>query len=227
MAKKSKTTKKTKTKKSAEPKRLEKGTKSDWFIILVPVIIIIILIAAVIGMKYFYKPQSKIQIIEYNGFIFVNQSGIWTTQIQPQGKLYDLMFKHSPNEVDDIYITYNLNWFSGLTAERKHIYITFDPEDNNLGYIALAAADLTRALTIVYGIKPVAACTKNITEACIKAPKVTCDSTTLPVIYITSNPKQSITYTGNCLIITGEKEELSKAVQRVLFDWYQIKSGNQ
>ncbi len=196
--------------------------KNDWFILIIPVVIIVVLIAAVFGVKYFYKPKEKIQTINFNGFIFTNESGIWKTQMQMQDKLYDLMFKYNPYDVENITINYRLNKFSELTAERRYMYITFDPEDDNLAYIALAAADLTRALTRVYGIKPVAACTKNITDACSDVPIKTCETTSMPVIYIDDNPIQNITYKANCLTIQGEKDDLLKAVQRVLFDWYKI-----
>lgn len=203
-------------------KKKKELIKNDWVIIVIPVIIILIIIGAVLGIKYIYKPKEKIQTVEFNGFTFVNDSNIWKTQIQMQNKVYNLMFKYNPYDVEDIKINYHFNWFTKLTAERRYMYITFDPEDKNMAYIALAAADLTRALTRVYGIKPVATCTKNITDACAKVPIKTCKTTSMPVIYIDDNPIQSITYRDNCLTIQGEKDDLLKAVQRVLFDWYKI-----
>ena len=50
----------------------------------------------------------------------------------------------------------------------------------------------------------------------------TCKTTTMPIIYIDDDPIQKIIYEGNCLTIQGEKDDLLKAVQRVLFDWYKI-----
>jgi len=203
-------------------KKKKELTKSDWLIIVIPVIIILVIIGGVLGIKFFYKPQPKIQTIEFNGFTFVNDSNIWKTQIQMQNKIYNLMFKYNPYDVEDIKINYHFNWFTKLTAERRYMYITFDPEDDNLGYIALAATDLTRALTRVYGITPVATCTKNITDGCSNVPIKTCKTTSMPVIYLDDNPVQNITYAANCLTIQGENDDLLKAVQRVLFDWYKI-----
>ena len=208
--------KKKRTKKKSEIK------KNDLVVILIPIIIIALLIGAVFAIKYIYKPKPKIQTLEFHGFIFKNESDIWTTQMQIKDQLYNLMFKYSPYDVENIKINYLPNNFSKLTSMHNYIYITFDPEDDNLAYIALGAADLGRALTRVYGIKPIAACTKNITEACSNVPIHTCDTTARPVIYLDDDPVQNITYEGNCLTIQGKKDDLLKAVQRVLFEWYKI-----
>ena len=84
-------------------------TKSDWFIIVIPVIIIVVLIGGVLGIKYFYKPKTEIQTIEFNGFTFVNDSNIWKTQIQMQNNVYNLMFKYNPYDIEDIRINYHFN----------------------------------------------------------------------------------------------------------------------
>jgi len=196
--------------------------KNDWIFILIPLIIILLLIGGIFAIRYIYKPKPNVQSVEFNGFVFVNQSGVWTTQMQMQDHLYDLMFKYNPYDVKDIEITYMPNNFSKLTALHDKMYIVFDPEDENLGYIALAATDISRALTRVYGITPIAACTKNLTTACANVPIQTCNTTGRPVIYLDNDPTQKIIYTGNCLIIQGEKDDLLKAVQRVLFEWYKI-----
>ena len=206
-------------KKPVTKKKLE---KNDLVFIFVPVVIVVLLLAGVFAIKYVYNPRPKIQSVEFNGFTFVNESGIWTTQMQVNDRLYNLMFKYSPYDVEDIEITYLPNNFSKLTDLHNFIYITFDPEDKNMAYIALAAADISRALTRVYGLKPIAACTKNITEACAEVPIHTCDTTKRPVIYLDDDPVQDIIYEGNCLIIKGERDDLLKAVERVLFEWYKI-----
>ncbi len=205
------------------PKKKKKSWyKNDWFMILVPVAIICLAIGAIFGIKYIIKPKPNYQVIDYNGFTFVNLSGIWMTNMVFSGRDYELMFKYPPYEVENISIKYDFNWFTKLTSERKQIYITFDPEDKNLQYVALAAADVSRALTRVYGLEPIAACTKNITEACATIPIKTCQTTTMPVIYLDDNPLQNITYRGNCLTIQGEGEDLLKAVEKVLLNWYKI-----
>lgn len=209
-------------KKKKAKKQTKKELKKDWIYIMIPALIIILLIAAVVAIRFIPHFKPGPQTIEFHGFLFENKSGIWMTQMQVKDNLYDLMFKYNPYDVEDIYIDYLPNNFSKLTEIHNFIYITFDPEDENMAYIALAATDLTRALTRVYRINPIAACTKNVTEACAKVPIHTCDTTKRPVILLDDDPVQSITYSKNCLTITGEKDELLKAVQRVLFEWYKI-----
>jgi hypothetical protein len=209
--------------KKAKKKTIKKNkTKNDWVLILVPVVIILVIIGGIFAVKYFFKPEPTYQAIEYNGFTFVNVSNIWITHMEFNGRDYQLMFKYPPNEVEDIPITYKLNWFTKLTSERKQIYITFDPEDDNLGYIALVATDLSRALSRVYNLQPIAACTKNITEACSDRPIKTCDNTSMPVIYLNDDPNTSIIYSENCLTISGEKENIVKATEKVILNWYKI-----
>ncbi len=218
-----KKTKRGKSKKSTRKKQSKKkDDKTDLKFVLIPAFIIVALILGVVAIKFFYKPEAELQQIEYNGFIFTNQSNVWLTQIQINNQLYNLMFKYPPAEVEDIKINYLPNNFTKLTQQHNHIYITFDPEDENLGYIAVSAADLSRALRRVYGLTPIPACTKNVTSGCAKAAIQTCNTTERPVIYIDNNPVQDITYKGNCLIIQGEKEDLTKAVEKVILNWYKI-----
>ena len=203
-------------------KKKKSWFKSDWAMILIPVVIILVAIGTIFGIKYFIKPKPNYQVIDYNGFTFVNLSGIWMTKMVFNDRDYELIFKYSPYDVENISVKYDFNWFTKLTSERKQIYITFDPEDKNLQYVALAAADVSRALTRVYGLQPIAACTKNITEACANRPIKTCQTTTMPIIYLNEDPVQKITYRGNCLTIQGEGEDLLKAVEKVLLNWYKI-----
>ncbi len=218
--------KKTKTEKIKKPTKKKqskkKDDKTDLKFVLIPALIIVVLILGVIAIKFFYKPEAELQQIEYNGFIFTNQSNIWMTQIQIDNKLYNLMFKYPPYEVENIKINYLPNNFTKLTKQHNHIYVTFDPEDNNMAYIAVSAADLSRALTRVYGLTPIPACTKNVTSGCASAAIQTCNTTGRPTIYIDDDPIQDITYKGNCLIIQGEKEDLTKAVEKVILNWYKI-----
>ncbi|MEM4261289.1 MAG: hypothetical protein QXG00_08650 [Candidatus Woesearchaeota archaeon] len=160
---------------------------------------------------------------EYNGVAFIKEGRFWTSTVKIHNYEYYLELYYGPREVEDINIIYNLNNFTFLTSRHKEAYIVFDPRDSNLTNIALASATLSRSLTDVYGITPIAACTEK-TQYCENRPIiVSCASRPdRAIIFIRSSNITRVEYSGNCLFVEGKNEELLRATEKTRLGWYGI-----
>ena len=161
----------------------------------------------------------------YNGFSFVKLNNLWYSQVQTQGTLLDISFEYHPTELEDIGMEKLSKQFYNL----ENIYITFNPDDEGLQYVAVAAGKLTLGLSRAGNIMPLAACTKNITEPCQQRPIVSCDNApdSVAVIQLEQAEKTSIEIKRNCVLITGKDKELTRAAERFLMGMYGIIFMNQ
>lgn len=165
----------------------------------------------------------------YNGYSFVYYDGLWYTQIYNSisEDLYDVPLHYGPKNLTDIVITGDVTPFfnavlrGNISNTSLRYYLTFDPTDEALGYVALASGELSQNLVTTFNIAPVSACTIEDSQ-CTSVPLVTCDSTAEPVIYITSGTPTLIYANGNCITIQGEDADLVRAVDRFLYKLYNI-----
>jgi len=156
----------------------------------------------------------------YNGFSFVYLDNLWYTQVmRPDGTLLDIPLRFGPKDIENVST-------EGVIDEsfmKNEVYVTFDPTDTPLSYVALSASELSSNLASGMGVLPVAACSENETDACAIRPIVDCDDKDKAVIYLKkSNSSASVKLNGNCVILEGEDWELIKAVDRFLYKWYQV-----
>jgi len=116
--------------------------------------------------------------------------------------------------------------FIGSVNERfnsSNLYITFDPRGKDVfKYEALAAAELTINLAMVFGIEPVAACAYNVSEACYDRPIVSCQDEDKGVIFLREADETLVSLENNCMIVQGPGKDLLRAVDRVLYVLYGI-----
>lgn len=165
----------------------------------------------------------------YNSYSFVYYDGLWYTQILNQfsGELYDVPLHFGPKNLTDIIITGDLNeYFSRIAGNNisnytYQTYLTFDPNEEEMGYIALATGELTQNLARTFGIAFIPACTEEGT-GCENVPIITCNSTDAPVVHIKIGTPTVIYAQDNCLTIQGEGKELVRAVDRFLLKLYNI-----
>lgn len=154
----------------------------------------------------------------YNGlYSFVLFDGLWYTQLVTSGGAtqYNIPFHHGPKEVENISIYGQLN-YSNLD-KYKNFFMTFDPDDDDLSYIAASTSESNFVFIQVFGKGVIGSCTKNAT-GCEDRPKVKCNSTSAPVFYFGSEDETNVLYIDNCVIIAGKERELFKATDRMLFD---------
>lgn len=205
------------------------------------VLIVISVIAILVLLIFFAKTSSKkpmtleemhLALIRgelsadegfiYNGFSFVYFNDLWNTQVRSKGygKTFDIQIRNSPLELEDVIISGDPLHFFGELQSRA-LYITFDPEDDNLSRVALAGAELSRNLGDVFGIKAYSACTKNVTGICQLRPTITCEDP-YPTIYIKQAEKTAIIRDKDCIILQGDGEGVVKATERLMLGWYGV-----
>ncbi len=156
----------------------------------------------------------------YNGYSFVYFDGLWYTQIQRKDEtLVDIPLHFGPRELEDISFTGKIN----EQFMQDEVYITFDPTDSSLKFVALSSAELSLNLAKGIEVMPVAACDKNETVACENRPILTCDDKDKAIVYLRqTDDTGAVKLDGNCVELTGDGWELVKAVDRFLLQWYQI-----
>jgi hypothetical protein len=165
----------------------------------------------------------------YNGYSFVFYDNLWYTQIANQftGDLYNIPLHFGPKNLTDIVITGDLSpFFAGLSGNNIsnytfQTYLTFNPADEQLGYVALATGELTQNLAQTFSIAFIPACTQEGT-GCETVPIVTCDSTEAPVLFLKSGSPTLVYADNNCITIQGEGAELVRATDRLILKLYNV-----
>jgi len=202
-------------------------------------------LAAVVGillifsLAFFYLYQGrKVQIerepeyYDYNEFRFVKQGPLWVTQVQSGKYVYTIRLHYGPRDLEDVKVS---GIFSQKFADANYVYLSFEPEnvqpvtttvgDSEEGGEAeeskmiLAASELSIILSQAIRRNPIAACTRNETAACNDRPIVPCNREGEPVIYLVDRGEASVRFMGDCIGLTGEGDEIVKAVDRLLLFW--------
>ncbi len=207
-------------------------------------IFIIVLVAILLIPQFFnQEPQTLTEIHQetitegidsdtryvYNGYSFVFYDNLWYTQIANAitGDLYNIPLHFGPKNLTDIVITGDLDsFFGGLTRNNisnytYQTYLTFDPADEQLGYVALATGEMTQNLAQTFGIAFIPACTQEGT-GCETVPIITCDSTDAPVMFLKSGSPTLVYANGNCITIQGDGAELVRATDRLILKLYNV-----
>ncbi|MBS3176350.1 hypothetical protein J4457_03875 [Candidatus Woesearchaeota archaeon] len=161
-------------------------------------------------------PKNAREIINGHVFMYEKERKVWRTELPWKNLLLNMTFRYNPEEVRGIPILGALN----ATFNLKNIFITFDPVNTlDTEYVALAAHELSMHLASSFDRSPVPACTQ-VNKDCPEQMLVTCNAANKAVIFLDSTPEQKITLKGNCLHIAGQGEDLVKATERMIFDWY-------
>ena len=202
----------------AHEKVNEKKESKKLGIIIVSLVALFLLF---IGVFLYSKSQgSFLPTYTYNGFVFEKIAGLWNTEWQRGNTIYKIHLRYGPKEAEAVPLV-----FDDAFVITNTTYITFDPEGEDLGYVALASTEITLSLSNVFGIQAVAACSRNATDACHKRPIVNCESsngTTESIIFIKEHPEPKVSVQDNCLVIQGRKEEIVRAADKVIWKWYGI-----
>jgi len=214
----------------------ESSLKSDRMIFII-IGVIIIAIAAVFGISYFNKetPTTIDELHELNirgkldpeqgymhnnAYSFVKYDSLWYTQFTSQkgSKLYNVQFRYSPRELEDIPIEGSLDMDKFNNATRY--YVTFNPVGGNFSAMALAVGDFNEHLTKIFFKEPIAACDRNETTVCTNRPIITCDNTEEIVLYVMESETDRVVYQDNCIIAEGSGFGIVKAVDKALLNFY-------
>lgn len=206
------------------------------FIYLVAAIIIIFIALLSYGTikDYFSPPTGAITINDlflknlqgelppdqgymYNGFSFVLFDGIWYSEIQYENKNFQIPLHYGPKELENIPIKGKLN----QNFDQDEVYLTFNPLESD-DYEGVALMELAQNIAMIIHREPLAACDRNETQGCKNRPIITCEDKDKAVIYFLHEPGPEIELNGNCLILKGQEDDLVKAANRILYQWYGV-----
>ena len=199
----------------------EKAVRAALMVIVV--VIALGLLFAFFATKYLKTHTGqKVEKHYYNGFEFVRRGNFWLTDWERKdGTNYTIEFRNSPWDVENVTV-------SGKVDDRfklwPHIFLTHDPTDQpteSTPFVALSAFNLARILSEVFEKDVIAACYANITESCAARPIATC-STNASVIYLKVANETGIFLDGNCVVIQGSEENLTKAADKAIYQWLGI-----
>lgn len=166
----------------------------------------------------------------YNSYSFVYYDNLWYTQILNQytGSVYDVPLHYAPKNVTDIAVAGQMNVYFALIRNNtinssylSQTYLTFDPDNTQMQYVALASGELTQNLARTFSLAFIPACTKK-DATCGSVPVVSCENTKNPVIYLKEANETAVFVNKNCITIQGKNEELVRATDRLLFKLYNI-----
>ncbi len=217
----------------------EKTSKISDNVLVFTALAIILIILVIIGIRFFYKDTSPKTIDDlhqlnmkgklaedegyiHSGYSFIKYYGLWHTKMMSpmRTREYNINFRYGPREVKDIPIYGGLN--GTLFNKAKDYYVTFNPEGENLQYVALAVNDFNQHMINIFFKTPVPACDRNGSGACGTVPIINCSNTDDLVFYVKRANETSITMDLNCIIIEGTDFELVKAVDKLLYTFYKI-----
>lgn len=179
----------------------KKDRKKQW---IVGLVLISIMLVSTAGYSFSRFASKNSWEMEYNGFKFVKQNGLWNTEIN--GLTFS--FTYSPKEIDvnsNAFLNLGLSNYNGLS-----LYI--QSEDINSEYEIYRNLDsviLRRQYACLEGEK----CNDNF-------PIKTCDEN---FIIIRESNSSQIRLDKNCVFIEGTKEKLVKITDGFLFKIIGIK----
>jgi len=196
----------------------ESNRKSNKFLLWAIIIIIILFVLTIVLGKLLYKP-GKANQYEYNGYVFTKNGDMWTTEVLRENTLFTVPLHYGARDAEKVPYSGTLN----DSFYSSQIFITFDPEkEGELKYVALSAAELSLSLVQAIGYMPVAACTRNTTEACNTRDIIDCNTPDASVIYIKEEGDAKITFNNRCIIVQGTGTGLVKATDALVLQWYGI-----
>jgi hypothetical protein len=210
----------------SEKKSKKEPVKKDTILIVTSIGIIILVIALVFIIKNFGEKEEEVPLIMYNGFAFYQQADFWhfNWKDTKSEDVFKISLRFNPRDALDVPLEGRIiDGFNDVLKKTSTIYITFDPNATNFTYTALAAAELSISIARALDLTPIAACTINVTDTCKERPIVTCDDRDKAVVYLDADIDEAkIQLKDNCLVISGRGLEKLKAVDRVLYHWYDI-----
>lgn len=215
-----------------------KGHSEGKYIVIM-IVIIVGLFMVTVGSFYTYNKITSANVVNidelhqknlekelkeeegyiYNGFSFVKADGLWWTEMNKFGTRLKVPLRFSPKELENIPIT---GTFSPAFNDYNDIYLAFDMEVNDK-YYNLAASELIWNIREGLDRMPVGSCTTNH-PACDNRTIVSCSNNTTgrAVIELAYSNETRIDIIETCIKLSGREFNLTKTVDRVLYQWYGV-----
>ncbi len=137
--------------------------------------------------------------------------------------MYTVPLRYTPREVENITIQGTLD---PSFNDESEVYLTFDPvaSSTEFGVLTIASAELSVNLIQALNKEPKVACAaEDGSETCSKSPQLTCENSKgKAVIFMKTQSPTGIFIDGTCIVVQGEGQELMRAVDRLLYQWYRV-----
>jgi len=155
----------------------------------------------------------------YNGYSFIKVDGLWWTEVVIGNKLVKIPLHFSPKEVEEIEIKGNLN---PAFNYGDVVYIAIDPNVQDQ-YYTLSLSELIFNVAKGLDRTPEGSCTEE-NWACENRTIISCDNNpnNKPVIELALAEESKIELVGSCIKISGSEYGIVKAVNRLLYQWYEV-----
>lgn len=155
----------------------------------------------------------------YNDNSIVLDEGLWWSDVYLWGTTYKVPLHFGPKDVETITITGELN--SSFNNE-PDVYVAINPEVSDK-YYTLAISELSLNLAKIMNRAPIGACTTENENVCMEREIINCAETNgKPVIELEFSETPGIEFDGSCIKLAGQGYNLTKAVDRLLYQWYGI-----
>ena len=182
------------------------------------------MILCAFSIGFFYVRQKSLSANQYyyNGYKFVRYGNFWNMTIK-NGYLEDQwVLRYSPKELLDIPVIGNM---SDVFNSKNYVYITFNPFDEELSYVALAAGDLSIGLSRFLNKMPIASCTQQDNQGCLNVKIINCSSEehkNEPIIFLNHQAPTMLAFEGNCAIVQGLGFELLRSADLFMLKYYGV-----
>lgn len=176
----------------------KKGKKRK---ILLPILICFIMITSILG----FMSSSGSEKIKYEGYNFNKINNGWSIYKDNTR----IILLNNPNDLEDYEVRIGLN---DLNSAQK-IYLSTNPEDN------LFLGTLQNNIFPFLTQRLVFSCYED-NEKCKDLPLKTCDDAdeNTKIILIKKSENSDFYYKDNCLVIQGNKEEISKMIDKLTLE---------
>jgi len=155
----------------------------------------------------------------YGDHSIVMSDGLWWSDVYVLGTLYKTPLHFGPRDLENITITGKLN---DSFNQQPDIYIAINPETSDK-YYSLAISELSLNLAKVMNRAPIGACTTKNDLVCPERQIVSCSNPNgSPTIELELSDTPSIQLQDSCIKITGKDYDITKAVDRLLYQWYGV-----
>ncbi len=154
----------------------------------------------------------------YNGFSFIKAEGLWWTEVNKFGTRLKIPLHFDPREVEEIPVSGSLD---PRFNEGEEVFIAIDPNVTDK-YYTLAISELSFNLVKGMDRIPKGSCTEE-NWACDNRTIISCGNANgRPVIQLIYGGEEKISLQGTCIKLQGSEYGLTKAVDRVLYQWYGV-----
>ena len=162
----------------------------------------------------------------YEDFSFVFYDELWWTEIvvhyEDQPTIIVVPLHNSPEDLLDVPVEGKLDSEFNEVAD---LYLAIDPKVSDQHY-SLAISELSFNIVKGIGRKPIGSCSEEH-EVCVGREIISCENNpnnypVLELVYDETLEFGTVEYDGMCMKISGSGEEMVRAADRLLLNWYQV-----